>query len=406
MLEFLQSHTDLLIYLTIPFTSAIVGWGTNWLALKMTFYPLEFIGIKPIFGWQGIIPSKSGVMAGKATDMITTKLITIKDQFSRIEPARVAEEMTPALIRLGHQIVDEAMEEQVPLFWETTPGLLKDRVYQKAAEDMPVVVERLMEDLKLNITELFDVRTMVVEQLEENKDLLNEIFLVSGKKEFKFIERSGLYFGFLFGLIMMPVWFFVKEWWVLPLAGLIIGWATNWLALRLIFEPKEPLRIGFWTFQGLFIKRQKEVSEAYSEIVADRILTASNIFETIITGPASDQLISLVNEHVKKAVDHTAGYSKPFFVLTQGSHKYIKIKQMVSDRFIEELPRSIKHMFGYAEEALNMEETLRDKMQALTPREFEGFLRPVFQEDEWKLILVGAVLGFFSGVAQLLLVFS
>jgi len=33
-----------------------------------------------------------------------------------------------------------------------------------------------------------------------------------GHKELKFIERSGAYFGFLFGLIQAVVWFFVPEW--------------------------------------------------------------------------------------------------------------------------------------------------------------------------------------------------
>ena len=27
-------------YLIIPFIAAFAGWGANWLAIKMTFYPL------------------------------------------------------------------------------------------------------------------------------------------------------------------------------------------------------------------------------------------------------------------------------------------------------------------------------------------------------------------------------
>ena len=38
--------------------------------------------------------------------------------------------------------------------------------------------------------------------------------------EFKFIERSGLYFGFLFGIIQMFVWIVYPAGWVLPAAGL------------------------------------------------------------------------------------------------------------------------------------------------------------------------------------------
>ena len=49
------------LYFVIPFISGFVGWFTNVLALHMTFYPLEFKGVKlwqpegqpfGLFGWQ------------------------------------------------------------------------------------------------------------------------------------------------------------------------------------------------------------------------------------------------------------------------------------------------------------------------------------------------------------------
>ena len=149
-----------------------------------------------------------------------------------------------------------------------------------------------------------------------------------------------------------------------------------------------------------------EVSAEYARIVTDRILTSQKIFEELVTGSAADRLMRIVERHVKKAVDSTAGITKPFFQLTAGTQKYIRIKQLVSNRFVEELPHSIRHIFSYTEEALDIENTLRTRMQALSPPEFAGFLRPIFQEDEWKLILVGAVLGFLAGLAQMVLVFG
>ena len=45
-------------------------------------------------------------------------------------------------------------------------------------------------------------------------------------------------------------------------------------------------------------------------------------------------------------------------------------------------------------------------MKALDSESFEGVLRPAFQQDEWKLILAGAVLGLAAGVAQLVWMFG
>jgi hypothetical protein len=45
-------------------------------------------------------------------------------------------------------------------------------------------------------------------------------------------------------------------------------------------------------------------------------------------------------------------------------------------------------------------------MESLPPEDFQDLLRPCFQEDEMKLILTGAVLGFLAGIAQLVFVFG
>ena len=62
-------------------------------------------------------------------------------------------------------------------------------------------------------------------------------------------------------------------------------------------------------------------------------------------------------------------------------------------------------MHEYADDALNIGEDLRKKMQALSPEEFEGVLRPAYQQDEWKLIVIGAVLGGIAGILQVVYLF-
>ena len=73
---------------------------------------------------------------------------------------------------------------------------------------------------------------------------------------------------FPFGLVQLAVWIFYPAWWVLPVFGLIVGYATNWIALNLIFRPLFPKRILGWTVQGLFLKRQKEVAAVIATLLS------------------------------------------------------------------------------------------------------------------------------------------
>ncbi|MGI9542398.1 MAG: DUF445 domain-containing protein [Cyclobacteriaceae bacterium] len=400
--EFLQTYYP---YLLIPVISALVGWSTNILALRMTFHPLEFFGIKPYLGWQGIIPSKAGNMAAKAVDLITGKLLKIEELFSHLDATRVTQEMGPELDRVSKKIIKEVMESQAPVIWLGMPKSAKDQLHQTVAKELPMVVEEMMEELKNNVNEFFDVKSMVVETLVKDKQLLNHIFLKCGEKEFKFIERSGAYFGFIFGLFQMVAWYFYQPWWLLPLAGVTVGYLTNWLALKLIFQPLKPVKIGPWNVQGLFIKRQPEVAEEYAKIVAGQILTSPKIFDSIFYGPTAHKVASMVQLHVTRVVDLTAGSSKQLIQLITGEKKYQVIKNIAFSSFIEDLRITISQVFVYAEEALDLERTLKQRMQGLEAPEFQSFLRPVFQEDEWKLILVGAILGGLAGLIQLYVFF-
>jgi len=387
-------------YILIPIISAVIGWGTNVLALKMTFYPLDFIGIRPYFGWQGIIPAKAARMAGMAVDLMTTNLIKIEDQFARLDPKTVSREMKPELDRVAVEIINKVAQAQFPTLWKyATPGM-KKRIYSDVAKDLPAVVEEMMVDFKNNITDLFDLRGMVIDTLLEDKTLLNTIFIKCGEKEFKFIENSGFYFGFIFGLLQMWLWFYYTNWWILPVAGLIVGYATNWLALKLIFSPQKPIRIGKFVIQGLFIKRQKEVAVEYAKIISIRILTAENVYDNILYGKASDRLSEIVQFHIQKIVDQVGdNYGNVMEVMSK--KRIDVIRNIVAFHFDYDFPIIIRKIYDYTEEALDIENTLRDKMSGLAPDEFQSFLRPVFQEDELKLILVGAFLGFVAGLVQL-----
>ncbi len=396
---------DNLPYLTIPVISAFVGWITNVIAIKMTFYPIEFVGIKPI-GWQGIVPSKAKKMAETAVDLWTSKLIDIETEFDRLQPKRIAEEMGQSIDDLSRKIIDEVMEAKLPKIWRKMPESIREKLYQRVSEQLPGLVEHMMIDVQKNFSEMLDLKYLAVSSLTQNKALLNQMFLQCGEAEFKFIIRSGLYFGFLFGLIQMIVWYYFPHWWILPLFGVLVGYLTNYLALQLIFRPLNPIKIGHLTIQGMFIKRQKEVSTEYSRMVASKIITVEHIFEYIVRGPAAQKLSEFVRNEIEVAIKEAVGVTKSIIEYSLGDKIFDYIGNIACFRFMQELPMNIRFVFGYAENALNLENILRESMLSLSPVEFEAFLRPVFKEDEMKLILVGAALGGIAGILQYFTLFQ
>jgi uncharacterized membrane protein YheB (UPF0754 family) len=89
-------------------------------------------------------------------------------------------------------------------------------------------------------------------------------------------------------------------------------------------------------------------------------------------------------------------------VFAVGSTKYQEMKKDVALKLIERMPDTLKHAEQYAADAMDLENTLRVKMQELSEDEFEQLIRPAFQQDEWILIATGAALGFLVGELQVL----
>lgn len=396
----------ILKYASIPFVAGIVGWATNWVAVKMTFKPLEFIGLRRPVGWQGIIPSKAAKMAGIFVESTMYRLGTLAEVFRQMEPDRMAAQIVAYVEPRMDEYTDEIMLQDNAILWENLPPSVKNEIYYRCRSQIGHLVESLVRDVELNVDELVDMKEMITSQLVADKAVLNRLFLESGDKEFRFIIKSGFYFGFLFGLVQLTVYWFYPVWWVLPLFGAAVGYLTNWIALNIIFRPLEPMKVGPWTVQGLFLKRQPEVAGVWCHIVTREILTVKRLIHHMMTGPRSARTRSLIKKHIKPLVDEAVGASRPAAQVAVGVQGFAQIKTSVARKAVEVSTEPFDDPLFIEERAVVVERLLHERMLALRPVEFQDLLRPCFQEDEMKLILLGAALGLVAGIAQLVLVFG
>lgn len=208
---------------------------------------------------------------------------------------------------------------------------------------------------------------------------------------------SGLWFGFLLGLIQLLVAIYWDNPWTLSVGGLIVGLATNWLALKWIFEPVNPTRVGPFVLQGLFLRRQKEVSADFSAFFSTKVLTSDKLWNSTLTDPTTaPAFASLFAEQVSLLVnEETRG-----LVQLESNNKSSIALQSASTNVTARLYEYLDVLHDYVDTTLGIEETLRTRMMAMTSAEFERVLHPIFEEDELTLILAGGGLGFLAGLVQ------
>jgi uncharacterized membrane protein YheB (UPF0754 family) len=411
----------------IPLISGAIGYATNWVGIRLLFYPVGFVGVRVPglrevarllprklqqipgvsegrLGWEGIIPSRAAKMGSISVDKGISRIGSGREFYERFDPDAIAAHVLETVDGDVEALADELMRERHPRLWRNTPPLLREVVHARVRRQLPAVVERITDGIGEHIDDLLDVKLMVIRRFEERPELLNRMFLEVGDRELDFIIRSGFLIGTPLGVLTIPLFVLIGEWWVLPVAGVFVGYTTNWIAIKLIFNPVEERRIAGFRLQGLFIRRQQEVARVYAEIIADELITLANVADELVSGPRGDRTRELIEDALWPVVDDAVGPARPLVRLATGVPEYDALRAAVASEGVEYATEPLEDPEFNRERSDAIRVLFRDRMQEMPPDEYAEVLRSAFEEDEWLLILIGAALGFVAGWLQLLLV--
>jgi uncharacterized membrane protein YheB (UPF0754 family) len=355
-------------------------------------------------GWQGIIPSRSARMGTIAAEKGIAKIGTESEFYERFDPDRIATHIVTESREEVRELTAEIIESEYPELWRSTPGSTQEFIHARVEDRFPHIAENITTKIGDHINELLDINQMIATHLDRNPELINRIFLEVGDRELKFIVNSGFYIGTFLGLFSIPLFLYIDAWWVLPACGVAVGYLTNWIALNIIFRPIEPYKIGPFRLQGLFIKRQPTAAEKYAEVVADEVVTIGNVADNLMHGSQSDRTRKMIRDAIRPEVDRSVGLAAPIIRMTTGDEQYERLREAFAEESVDQTIEPLQDPEFNAERSEAIEGWMADRVTQLQPDGFVELLRPAFEEDEWMLILLGAVLGFVAGCIQLLVV--
>ena len=417
---------ELLKDLTIPLFTGAIGYLTNWTGVWMLFYPVRFSGwrvpglsrLAPLLprriqqipgvmqggvGWQGIIPSRAAKMGSISVDKGIAKLGSPADFYNELDPERIAQHICETASDDIREVVDRVMDREYGDTWREMPNRVREAVHTRVQQQLPDIVRSVTAEIGDHIDQLLDIKLMVIRRIEEHPEMANRIYLEVGRRELRLIINFGFLFGALQGIPLVFLVNAIPHWWVLPIGGVIIGYVTNWVALWMIFEPVEPRRIGPLKLHGLFIRRQPEVSEVYGEIIAGEIVTLGNIGDELLHGPRSDRTRQMIEDSMRPAIDRAAGPARLAVQVAMGPSQYETIRESVASEAVDYTMTPLTDPEFNRRQSAALRELFTERMRELPHGDFSELLRSAMREDEWLLLLHGAVLGFLAGCIHLLI---
>lgn len=128
-----------------------------------------------------------------------------------------------------------------------------------------------------------------------------------------------------------------------PLVGAVIGYFTNYIAVKMLFRPLRPIKIGKWTMPftpGIIPKRKPALAKALGKAVGTTLLTTEDLKNTLLSENVKKSVSELVIEQIEK-VSISERTIKQVALTAVSEGNYIQIKgdlaEKAADKVMEHL---------------------------------------------------------------------
>jgi uncharacterized membrane protein YheB (UPF0754 family) len=190
---------------------------------------------------------------------------------------------------------------------------------------------------------------------------------------------------------------------LIPVISAFIGWFTNWIAIKMLFHPKVPVKIMGITFHGIFPKRQKQFAEKLGKLVSQELLSFSDIEQKISNPDNIEKLMPYVETHIDHFLRVKLAEEMPMISMFIGEKTTNQMKAV----FIKELqslfPAIMENYMGQLEKDLDLEKIVVDKVSGFSSDKLEEILQSIMSKEFRFVEIIGGVLGFIIGLLQVFL---
>lgn len=193
----------------------------------------------------------------------------------------------------------------------------------------------------------------------------------------------------------MNYWLFI-----LPLIAAFIGYFTNFLAIKMLFHPRNPIKVLGITIQGIFPKRQKQFAEKLGRMVSQELLSFAEIEAQLTAGDNLKKLTPTIEGHLDNFLRNKLASEMPIISTFIGEKTIVKLKTV----FLEELealfPPLMKQYAQHLEEDLDLEKIVVEKVSNFSSDKLESILFQIMSKEFRFVEIIGAVVGFLIGLVQ------
>ncbi len=190
---------------------------------------------------------------------------------------------------------------------------------------------------------------------------------------------------------------------LIPVISAFIGWVTNWVAIKMLFHPREPKKILGVTFQGIFPKRQQQFAEKLGKLVSAEFLSFEDIEQKISSPDNLKKIMPMIENHVDDFLRTRLSQEMPVISMFIGDKTIGKLKEAFMKEIEVLFPQVMKQYAANLKTELDLEQIVIQKVSGFSSDKLEEVLYQIMSKEFRFVEIIGAVIGFLIGAVQVLI---
>jgi len=186
--------------------------------------------------------------------------------------------------------------------------------------------------------------------------------------------------------------------------GTLIGWFTNYLAIKLLFRPQKEINFLLFKIQGLIPKRRDEITENIAGVVEQELISVADIAEKFKGSELDEEIVNdIVDKIIGVKLQKSILEKNPLLKMIVNDSLMEKLKSYFKKAILENKEEILAEISKVVEEKIDFKEIMVEKMTNFSLDEIENIILKISKKELKHIEIIGGVLGGIIAVFQFFL---
>lgn len=187
------------------------------------------------------------------------------------------------------------------------------------------------------------------------------------------------------------------------LVGTLIGWITNYIAIKMLFRPHKEINFVLFKIQGLIPKRKNEIGKGIAEVIEKELLSVKDVLNHLDSEEITEKLENLIDGIMDRSLKVKIKELFPFMQLFLTDNVLNEIKKTIKDIVLENKSLILDFFSNYLEEKVDFSQIVEEKIYNFSLEKTEEIVFSLAKKELKHIEIIGAILGAVIGFFQYLI---